>query len=240
MSTFHNNTLWLSPYDEVDRSVPDIGMSMLPDRIAVLMHPINSGGGILLVCGSNHSLWVCEHCGHSSRRQFDQCQQCQFTVITECRKTTGVENDDHMRPDVGTVADSGVGRFKPGDVLLLKPDTGKEMEPGEWDVKGTGDKRRLRLIGLPGLPWCDRILGRLTSEGFEPSPGWSLVERREKKSSVLLKDGTYEDFATCLSGEGEGGLVPVIGETYTFHGVLPKSYVLVRSQRSLKPFARAS
>lgn len=48
MSTAHNNVLWLRPYDEIDKHVPDCGLSVLPGRLASLTHPLNKGRRILL------------------------------------------------------------------------------------------------------------------------------------------------------------------------------------------------
>lgn len=48
MSTKHTNDLYLVDYADVDRSVPDLGLTMLPGRAALLMHPLNAGSGIVL------------------------------------------------------------------------------------------------------------------------------------------------------------------------------------------------
>lgn len=48
MSTSHNDALWLRPYGEIDTSVPDCGVRVLPGRLAALTHPLNKGRTVLL------------------------------------------------------------------------------------------------------------------------------------------------------------------------------------------------
>lgn len=49
MSTKHSNVLWLRPYAEIDRTVPDCGIkAMLPGRLAAVTHPLNKGRKVLL------------------------------------------------------------------------------------------------------------------------------------------------------------------------------------------------
>ena len=47
MSTSLTNALWMRPYDEIDTSVPDLGVDVLPGRLAALSHPLNKGREIL-------------------------------------------------------------------------------------------------------------------------------------------------------------------------------------------------
>jgi hypothetical protein len=48
LSTAHSNALWLRPYGEIDTSVPDCGVTVLPGRLAALTHPLNRGRTIQL------------------------------------------------------------------------------------------------------------------------------------------------------------------------------------------------
>jgi hypothetical protein len=48
LSTSHNDALWLRPYGEIDTSVPDCGVRVLPGRLAALTHPLNKGRTVLL------------------------------------------------------------------------------------------------------------------------------------------------------------------------------------------------
>ncbi len=48
MSTSHNDALWLRSYGEIDTTVPDCGVRVLPGRLAALTHPLNKGRTVLL------------------------------------------------------------------------------------------------------------------------------------------------------------------------------------------------
>ena len=48
LSTAHNNHILLRPYDEIDKSVPDLKLTVLPGRLAALSHPLNKGRMVLL------------------------------------------------------------------------------------------------------------------------------------------------------------------------------------------------
>ena len=258
--------LYLSPFAEVEKRVPKLPYRMLPGRIALMQHPIMpSESGILAVAGRNFAVWVCEDCGEASRREPMRCENCGGFRITETRKYIGEADDTHLEPDVCVVADSAIGCFKPGDVLVVKPEAGalipaptalpakvlaKHIKAGTtlhpldnreaaggWDG---WDKRSVRLLGLPGMPWQERILARLTEKGVEPMPGWSLVERERVKLGSLESKEAYEPYGTCLSGVGQGEKVVWTDrdESYTFLGA-PKSWALVRSQRNMGAFSRA-
>ena len=47
MSTSLTNALWMRPYADIDTSVPDLGVAVLPGRLAALSHPLNKGREIL-------------------------------------------------------------------------------------------------------------------------------------------------------------------------------------------------
>ena len=38
----------MRPYDEIDLTVPDTGVNVLPGRLAALTHPLNTGRSIVL------------------------------------------------------------------------------------------------------------------------------------------------------------------------------------------------
>jgi hypothetical protein len=48
LSTAHNNTILLRHYDEIDKSVPDLKLTVLPGRLAAVSHPLNKGRKVLL------------------------------------------------------------------------------------------------------------------------------------------------------------------------------------------------
>lgn len=43
LSTAHNNALFLRPFDEIETSVSDLRIDVLPGRLAALSHPLNKG-----------------------------------------------------------------------------------------------------------------------------------------------------------------------------------------------------
>ena len=48
MSTKHNNKLFMVDYDDVDRTVPECDINVLPGRLAALSHPQNQTEGIIV------------------------------------------------------------------------------------------------------------------------------------------------------------------------------------------------
>jgi hypothetical protein len=147
-------------------------------------------------------------------------------------------------PDIGVVADSGVSKFKPGQVLVLRPEAGAfyPAPKGGWDG---WDSRELRIIGV-GRSWRDVVLGELTEEGFTPAEGYALIDREPVTSSMeIVGRAKFHTHGQCLSGEGQCERVvfqgeriehgaPIPGdEHWEFYGVLPKSYALVKAQRAL-------
>lgn len=48
MSTSHNNALYLRPFDEIETSVPDLRIDVLPGRLAALSYPLNKGRTVQL------------------------------------------------------------------------------------------------------------------------------------------------------------------------------------------------
>lgn len=236
MSTSHNDRLFVRPYSEVDLNVPNIGMRMLPGRIALLNHPLNAHDGLHLAAGDSHAVWVCEDCGQSVRGHFAKCGNCGRENVTEARKSIGLATTEHMDPDICLVAESGVEKVKKGEVYLVKPDTGAYYPaPKEgWE----GDKRELRIVGVAS-PWYECLLARLTEKGLEPMPGWSLIDREPVRSGLLETTGGFEKYGRVLSGEGEGEFCAVGDYScYTFVG-LPKSWALVKAYRSVAGFHAA-
>lgn len=242
MSTKHTPVLYLRPFDEVDRRIPDIGMRVLPGRVACLSHPIDAApeGRVLLVAGDNHSVWVCETCGKALRREVKRCDKCGGTEITETRKSIGVSTDEHMSPDMAICVQSGVEWCKEGDVLLLKPDKGGFFPAPEGGWGGSGDSRELRLLGVNSA-WYEAVLGRFTKDGFQPAPGWCLIEREPVTASIELAGEKWHRHGFCVSGEGQGETVAFTRyeECFTFYGGFTKAYALVRTQRSLAGFHAA-
>lgn len=244
MSTKHNNRLYLRPYEEVDLRVPDIGMRMLPGRVACLSHPVNVGRTVLVAEGSQRTKAVCDVCGnHELNVPGYPCSKCDGpTTETLVGRDRGyLEKYD---PDIALVAASGVSRFAPGEVLLLKPDAGSFFPAPKEGWGGSGDRRELRLIG-PG--WPDRVLAKWTAEGLVPEPGWMVVEREPVGSKFELPGrARFHPYGKCVSGEREGErvvwaedqvndgeLVPG-AEFYTFKECAPKSWALVKLQPSLR------
>ena len=241
MSTKHRKEIWVSPYSEVDRRVPDIGMRVLPGRIGLLSHPINanSEGKIVLAAGDNHTVWICEACGRVHKFETDSCRHCGRPSVTETRKSKGYATDEHMTPDIALVVDSGVERYKKGDVLALRPDTGAfyPAPVGGWGK--SGDERELRIVGV-NTPWYECVMGQLTEEGFRPADGWCLVKREPKRASIELLEGQYENRGECVSGAIDGDTV-VWGpdaEVWAFQGLFDRQYVLVKYQSRIAGFVR--
>lgn len=258
MSSKLTPVLYLAPFAQIERRVPRLPYRMLPGRIALMQHPVvPSESGLLLAAGTERSVWVCNSCGRAYTRfpgnpKFPGllCEDCGGTDIEEGRKPVGETDGLHLEPDVCVVAECRIeigperarrSLAEPGDVLVLKPESGARIDApqGGWDG---WDSRTLRMLGLGAQPWQDRILARLTADGLEPMPGWSLVEREPSRlgSGLVQAKEEFEPYGTCLSGEGEGRRLAFPGqEFWTFLGA-PKEWALVRSQRSLAPFAKGA
>jgi hypothetical protein len=147
-------------------------------------------------------------------------------------------------PDLGVVVDSGVSKYKPGQVLVLRPEAGA-FYPAPKEGWDGWDERELRIIGV-GRHWREAVLGELTEDGFVPAEGYALIDREPITSSMELAGRPkFHPYGDCLSGEGQGskvvyqddrvehGTVIPGDERWEFYGVLPKSYALVKAQRAL-------
>lgn len=49
----------MRPYEEIDRSIPDLGVTVLPGRLAAVSHPLNKGREIILTERDTYAPDVC-------------------------------------------------------------------------------------------------------------------------------------------------------------------------------------
>lgn len=225
MSTRHKPVLWLRPFEEVDRSVPDIGMRVLPGRVAVLSHPVNADPNALHYAeGSSRDEWVCVGCGRTTEiLPSYPCPECGGKI--ELAKTpSGKPRRGYYEPDLATVVSDQVPDLTPGEVVVVAPDHGAFYP---------FDKRELRLLGV-AMPWWESIVGKWSPEGFAPSPGWMLIDREPVEREIeVAKAKRFMDVGKVL---GCNGQVDLSGERvefgdwpcYTFRG-LPESWCVVRA-----------
>lgn len=230
------NTLRMRPYEEVDLRVPDIGMRPMPGKVCCLQHPKNSHSGIHLATSGSTSQNVCEDCGESVvevsglrwPNQTDRpCFGCGGKV-SETKVARERLITSHQDPCLALVACSGIDGIEKGEVLVLQPEAGLFKDPPDkgWDG---WDRRQLRILPGIGYDWKDCVLGRLTKDGFEPSPGWLLVEREPKK-------GLLETVGPKWANVGASGGERVVWDgnsVFTFQGLFPESFALVKSQYRL-------
>lgn len=216
MSTSHSDELFLRPFDEIDISVPECGVTVLPGRLAALTHTLNKGREILLPDREWYDPDVC-------------------TVVS-----SGVSGFDPgevvvLAPDHGafypSMSPDGrevrmVGVVKPWWESVLGKLSADEFAPG------------------PGWMLVEREQARTNPNKSEQirtpvASGRESGDKSQHSQTAILLPDTIDKFsqtATVIASYGDGWSRPHEGErvcidglrTYTFREVLPESWALVR------------
>ncbi|MCH8980113.1 MAG: hypothetical protein IH945_12855 [Armatimonadetes bacterium] len=222
MSTAHDDTLQLRPYDEIDATAPECGVRALPGRIAALTHPLNKGREVILPDRELYDPDVC-------------------TVVGSGVEGFGRGDVVILAPDHGAfypgLSPDGrelriVGVVKPWWESVLAKFSAEGVAPGPgWmlvERESKAEGIRLKAEGNGLYCWTPHA---------SPLPP---CERGQSAASVSILSVGGPDFGVTgivVASCGDGWSSPYEGErvciqglhTYTFREVVPKSWALVRA-----------